>query len=272
MTALVEQKSSQALPYSPDQIELIKNQICKGASDVELQLFLHVCHKTGLDPLVKQVYSVKYGTDRSIIVGIDGFRSVAERSGCYAPGKESTFSYDAQGRLKSATAYVKKMTRDGTWHEVSASAFWAEYGSDKQFWKKMPHVMLSKCAEAIALRKAFPNELSGLYTQDEMDQANRKSAPEEVLAVEAADVVVHAVEIEHSDEEVEKLLSKLVRSDFPKEDYDLMQEYILKYATHHKKSMWQAYVDYQDNIDKLRGDFSRWKAKHNKMAEVSHGK
>lgn len=272
MTSLVEQKHSATLPYSPDQIALIKNQICKGASDVELQLFLHVCHKTGLDPLVKQVYSVKYGTDRSIIVGIDGFRSVAERTGCYAPGKESTFSYDPQGRLKSATAYVKKMTRDGTWHEVSASAFWAEYGSDKQFWQKMPHVMLSKCAEAIALRKAFPNELSGLYTQDEMEQANRKTDPEPVECLESADVVVDAVEAQPSEQDAVKLLRKMMISNFPEEDYYFMEEYILKYAAHHKKSLWQAYTDYRGDVEKLEVDFSRWKAKHNKVAQVSHGK
>ena len=272
MTSLVEQKYAATLPYSQEQINLIKNQICKGASDVELQLFLHVCHKTGLDPLVKQVYSVKYGTDRSIIVGIDGFRSVAERSGCYAPGKESIFSYDPQGRLKCATAYVKKMTRDGTWHEVSASAFWAEYGSDKQFWKKMPHVMLSKCAEAIALRKAFPNELSGLYTQDEMDQANRKSDPDPVDRLEADDIVADTAEAEPSYQESVKLLRKMMVGNFPSEDYELMEEYILKYTSHHKKSLWGAYVDYKDNIEKLGMDFSRWVAKHNKTAQVSHGK
>ena len=86
----------------------------------------------------------------------------------------SSYEYKADGTLLSATSYVKKLTNDGIWHEVSSTAFYEEYcqrtneGKPMAMWGKMPHVMLAKVAEAAALRKAFPAHLSGIYTSDEM--------------------------------------------------------------------------------------------------------
>lgn len=156
--------------------ELIKRTVCKGATDDELQLFIHVCKRTGLDPFMKQIHAVKRksknGDVMTIQTGIDGLRLTADRTGNYAPGKESTFQYDEHGKIKSATAYIKKRTLDGVWHEVSATAFYSEYKPTytNDFWDNKGHIMLSKCAEALALRKAFPAEMSGLYTSEEMQQ------------------------------------------------------------------------------------------------------
>ena len=114
----------------------------------------------------------------TIQTGIDGYRLIAERTGKYSPGKAPTYVYNENGTLVSSTAYIKKMTSDGVWHEISAEAFYAEYvgtkkdGSPNTMWATKPHIMLSKCAEALALRKAFPSELSGVYTKEEMDQAD----------------------------------------------------------------------------------------------------
>lgn len=156
-----------------DKIELIKRTVCVGASNDELQLFLHVCTKTGLDPFMKQIYAIKRGGKMTIQTSIDGFRLTADRTGCYAPGRESSFVYDSEAKLISATAYIRKKTLDGTWHEVCGTAHWAEfYPGNNSFWGKMPHVMLGKCAEAVALRRAFPAELSSVYTADEMQQAD----------------------------------------------------------------------------------------------------
>lgn len=187
--------------YSPEKIALIRNTVCKGAGPNEFELFLHACNRTGLDPFMRQIYAVfrnekkpdgTWGKAMTIQTGIDGYRLIAERSGKYAPGKEADFKYDAQGTLISATAYVKKMTNDGTWHEVSATAFYDEYvqtSKDKvtgqevptKFWFKMRHTMLAKCAESLALRKAFPAELSGIYTTEEMKQAD--NGKEEVIEI-----------------------------------------------------------------------------------------
>jgi len=174
--------------------ELLKATICKGASDDEFELFVHACKRTGLDPFMKQVYAVKRWDSSlgrqalTIQTSIDGFRLIAERTGRYSPGKETKFEYDENKNLISATAYVKKMTADGTWHEVSATAFFEEYaqkskeGKLTSFWAKMPKTMLAKCSEALALRRGFPAELSGLYTTDEMQQANSKDPAIEVVS------------------------------------------------------------------------------------------
>lgn len=161
----------QDLVLSPEKIKLLKDTVCKGASDAELEMFLHICKHTGLDPFMKQIYSIPRGGQRTTQTSIDGFRLIAERTGKYAPGKESIFTYDDKGQLESATSWVRKMTNDGTWHDVGATVYMCEFRGSTPFWTKMPRVMLSKVAEAVALRKAFPVDLSGIYTADEMDQA-----------------------------------------------------------------------------------------------------
>jgi len=171
-------------PFSAEQIDLIKRTVARGATDDELKLFLHACTKTGLDPLMKQIYAVKRydsALNRQVMAiqtGIDGLRLVAERSEMYAPGREPAYVYDAENVLVSATAFIKKMTKDGTWHDIAATARYDEYVQRKQdgqpttFWKRMPHVMLAKVAEALALRRAFPQDLSGIYSTEEMTQAD----------------------------------------------------------------------------------------------------
>lgn len=170
------------LDYSVDYVQTVKDTVAKGATDLELKLFLQVAKRTGLDPFAKQIYCVKRwdGTlQREVAqtqISIDGFRLIAERSGQYVPGRETTYTFDQDGKLESATAYIKKLA-GGTWHEVAATAYYTEYVQKKKngevnpMWQRMPRVMLGKCAEALVLRKSFPAELSGLYTPDEMGQA-----------------------------------------------------------------------------------------------------
>lgn len=175
---------SLAIQNDEKRLQLLKDVFFKTASHEEFQLFVHACERTGLDPFMKQIYPVKRWDSTlkreamTIQTGIDGYRLIAERTGCYAPGREPTFSYDANGKVISATAYVKKLTKDGTWHEIPATAFFDEYcqktkdGNPTSMWAKMPHSQLAKCAESLAIRKAFPAELSGLYTKEEMDQSD----------------------------------------------------------------------------------------------------
>ncbi len=188
MTVALTQNNELALDSSQEQLDRIKEMFFKGhGSDIDLGVFWHVCKHKRLDPFSRQIYPVFRNTKQkdgarseqmTIQTGIDGFRLIADRTGRYCAGREATFQYDKNGHLLSATSYVKKQTKDGTWHEVSGVAFYPEYvqknydGTPSKFWSQMPHVMLSKCAETVALRKAFPEDLSGIYTNEEMGQAD----------------------------------------------------------------------------------------------------
>jgi len=163
---------------TPAQVELIKSQIAVGATDDELKLFLYVADKSGLDPLTKQIYFIKRGGKMTIQTAIDGFRAIADRTGQYSSSDEPIFEEIGNNPVK-ATVTVGKIVQ-GVVGKFTASARWSEYYPEKGntfMWDKMPNTMLGKCAEALALRKAFPAQLSGLYTGDEMDQAGKEGIP-----------------------------------------------------------------------------------------------
>lgn len=178
---------AKATGYDAEKVALVKDTIARGASDDELMLFLHLAQRSGLDPFSRQIYLIErraqidgqWKTTRQPQTGIDGLRLIADRTDRYAPGREPTYTYDATGNLLTATAYVKKWVR-GEWHEIAATAHYDEYvgktgkGEVTRMWVEKPHIMLAKCAEALALRRAFPAEMSGLYTADEI----RSSADE----------------------------------------------------------------------------------------------
>jgi phage recombination protein Bet len=166
------------------QRDLIKRTVCKGATDDELDLFMHVCKKTGLDPLTRQIYAIKRYSNAerrevmSFQTSIDGYRVVAERTGVYAGNDDPEYTVDETGAWPiTAKATVWKLVA-GQRVPFTSTARWTEYvalnkeGNPTKFWAQMPFLMLGKVAEALALRKAFPNDLSGIYTREEMDQAD----------------------------------------------------------------------------------------------------
>lgn len=165
--------------WSPAQINLIREQIAPKATDAELALFLNVAKSSGLDPFRKQIYAIhrrdsRLGRDvMAIQTGIDGYRLIAERSGLYVGNDDPVFvEGDPYPRIAKVTVW--KLVGDQP-RAFTASARWREYypgeGGKGSMWRRMPHVMLGKVAEALALRKAFPGDLSGLYTHEELDQA-----------------------------------------------------------------------------------------------------
>jgi len=213
--------------------DLIKRTFCKGGSDDELELFMHACKRTGLDPFMKQIYAIKRGNSMTIQTGIDGFRLIAERTGNYSPGRESSFSYDEKGKITSATSYIKKRTSDNIWHEVASTAYMEEYNANQGLWNKMPRTMLAKCAEALALRRAFPAELSGIYTSDEMNQADSIPTPiqEEIIETptplsEEQIAQIDYLFLELNDKDIEKKVYKWCSERFKVEDiYDIDAKY-----------------------------------------------
>src|SRR5215469_2809654 len=175
--------------FSREQIDLIKQTVARGATDNELKLFLYAAHRTGLDPLTKQIYFIKrrvwnvekngYDLVGTIQTGIDGYRVVAARNGL-AGIDDVIFDSEDKQHPNKATVSVYRMVGD-TRVSFTASARWSEYVQVNNknvpiaMWKKMPYLMLGKVAEALALRKAFPADLSGVYTSEEMDQAEEEA-------------------------------------------------------------------------------------------------
>lgn len=179
------EKSLAAVDYNKD-IDIIRTSICKDLNDTELKLFMGVCNRKQLDPVSRQIYAIKTGGKMQPITSIDGLRLIAERTGQY-DGQDlplwcghdgvwfDVWLQDVPPAAAKVTVYKKGCPRG-----FVGVVRWASFGGNSHTWKKMPDHMLAKVAESHALRKAFPQEISGLYTDDEMQQAPRDQAYEAI--------------------------------------------------------------------------------------------
>lgn len=175
---------------------LLTTQIAVGAKPMELSYFMQVCKRRALDPFSGQIYfvprKVKNDQDQwvdkfSIQVSIDGFRTIAEKSGQLGGMDDISFDTEEGEHPNKATVTVYRFV-NGQRVPFTATARWNEYvqkkkdGTPTAMWKKMGWTMLGKCAEALALRKAFPQDLGGLYAVEEMEQTINieEKAPEKL--------------------------------------------------------------------------------------------
>lgn len=176
--------------------------VSNNVTKADLDIFLAQSKRTGLDPFSNQIYMIgrkqknkntgQFEIKQTIQVSIDGLRLIAHR---VAQQCHEVFSM-------SDTLWADN---SGAWHDVwlaptppaaakvsvkrgggvfSAVALFKEYapiydGKLNGMWKSKPALMIAKCAEALALRKAFPTDLSGIYTDDEMENAKDYSEPVE---------------------------------------------------------------------------------------------
>ena len=183
----VRSSNGHALVVNAEKLDLIRQTLAPDLTDAQLVFFGEVCNRLGLDPFKRQIHAVVRKTKNQdgtytkrmvIQSGIDGLRSIAQRTGRYA-GQLGPLWCGADGIWNDAwlkegnpaaakVAVLHKDFKEPLW----AVARWASYaqyfnGKLSDTWAKMPDGQLAKCAEALALRRAFPEELQGLYAVEE---------------------------------------------------------------------------------------------------------
>jgi phage recombination protein Bet len=187
--------------WTQDQQRIIREQFADGCTDDELAVLLYQAKRRGLDPLLGQIRGIKRWNAQkgrevmAVQTSIDAFRLIADRTGKYGggPAPEFRFEEDSKGDRDMVCRFtVRKLCGNSeagwTWLDVTDEARFKEYcGRNKKghltrMWHDKPHVMLAKCAESKTLRRAFPEDLGHLFTDDEMQQADNP------VVVAAADV------------------------------------------------------------------------------------
>lgn len=183
---------------SPNEIleglRTVQSVLAPDLTGEELKLFAMVANRSGLDPFAKQIYAVKRKGRVTFQTGIDGYRSIAARTGMYDGQDEPEYGPACGCGDNRPTGHPEFATvrvyRKGVTRAIAATAYWHEYkpeagqsGQGDVMWVRMPRVMIAKVAEALALRKAFPYDPerregigADVYTADEMAQADRPEA------------------------------------------------------------------------------------------------
>jgi phage recombination protein Bet len=194
-------------------LDLIRRTVAKDCNPPEFDQFIHICKTVRLDPLRRQIYAFVFSKDdaakrqMTIVTAIGGYRAIADRTGNYRPGKidviadEAMINPDTNPKgISHAVATVFKFAH-GEWFECQETAYWEEFAPIKEIWenreptgrfqldkkkdgwRRMPRVMISKCAEAQALRRAWPDDFAGLEVEEEID----RRASLDLTATELAD-------------------------------------------------------------------------------------
>jgi phage recombination protein Bet len=161
-------------------------------TDAEVNMFLSLCKFNKLNPFLKEVYLIKYGSSpATMVVGKDVLLKRAMRNPRYEGTKAGVITVNAKGELKEreGTFVLDGETLVGGWAQVFvkgyatpiyASVSVKEYSTGQSNWKSKPATMIRKVALAQALREAFPEETTALYEASEMDKTVLDKTGEEI--------------------------------------------------------------------------------------------
>lgn len=173
-------------------ITVLENSLYPGASTTSIALVINYCRAAGLDPMQKPVHIVpmwdsKAGRMRDVVMpGVGLYRTQAARSGAYGGISEPEFGEDVQETIGGVAITYPKWCRvtvrrivNGVPTDFTARELWKENyavkgGKEKSIapnamWCKRPYAQLAKCAQAQALRMAFPEMVGAQPTADELE-------------------------------------------------------------------------------------------------------
>ena len=187
MTQEIQQHTGSQLAIHDDQAFWTDQQLAAlrqlgvdANSQGDLAVFFHQAQRSGLDPFKREIYMITRKGKPTIQTGIDGFYKIADRvsrktGGTWGISETLWCGQDGQWAdvwLQAGPPAAAKVTLERNGARFTVVALTSEYMAQGPMWQKMPARMIAKCAEALAIRKAFPEDLSGLYTSEEMAQAD----------------------------------------------------------------------------------------------------
>lgn len=179
--------------------KLVRETYCQGANEHEFRLYLEQAKHLGLSPVAGEISQIVFGGRRTTLITIGGFRSIAHRSGkfggrlgpqwCGKDGKWRDVWLDGTPPAAARVGIVRKDCDEPIWGVATWTSYAKSYkGKPGGNWGSMPDVMLAKCAEAQAIRAAFPTLLSGIYEGAEMDAVSERGERERPSMARSVDV------------------------------------------------------------------------------------
>lgn len=176
--------------------DTVRNYLTSGngkVSDQEVIMFIELCKAQNLNPFVRDAYLVKMGdsSPAQIIVGKDVFIKRASENPNFNGMRAGIVVLNKNGDIQEREGSLKLPGEElvGGWCEVhlkdkdyptKSIVSFEEYaqkvkstGKLNSMWESKGATMIRKVAQSQALREAFPNELRGLYQQEEMGREEK---------------------------------------------------------------------------------------------------
>lgn len=235
-------------PYGIVQLDtdIVKNHLTKGnakITDSEVMLFLELCKRQKLDPFVTgEVFLIKYkeGVPAQTVVGYNTYKRRAEENPNYLGKEEGIVVLRGNDIVKKdgACLYPQEKLLGG-WCKVSylkngyqvysyKECEMSEYRQDNTMWRTKPAMMICKVAVSQALRDAFPKEMNGLYTAEEL--APKEAKEEDFALVKIGEKVMAKVSVFISEADRKKLFAKVKNKFGEKEGTEWLKAQVMQFG------------------------------------------